>query len=531
MRPQAEGEESSPKGQDLQIVQLAADLHLFHTPDREAFASVQTTTSTGHTKREVHRIARGSLQRYLCLRFYEQKNRIPTNDALQRALGLLEAQAIERGPEESIFTRLAERGQDLYLDLSNEEGEVIRVGPEGWEVTRNPPVHFLRPMHQRPLPRPEKGGSLDDLREFLNISEDTDFHLVCAWLLGALHPKGPYPILCLEGGQGSAKSTTARLLRGVIDPRKGGLRGFPKDLKDMAVAAPRTHILAFDNLSGVSDFISDWLCTVSTGGSQGSRKLFTDADEEVLEYCKPVILTGITSLVGRPDLAERCIILTLPPLREDARCNEEDFWAAFAQAHPKILGALLDAVSAALKNVDQVELATKPRMADFATWVARAESACPWDPGLFLAAYQANQRQTVDGTLQADQVASTLQSWMEEKSEWSGSASELLAKLSAHAGEQVSRVKGWPRLAQHLTRRLRQASVFLERSGIEVEFRKTKRQTEVWLSRKGGPGNVATSATAPQSSSLWDSEGGDNLTSTVGQCHPGAPPGEYEGYI
>ena len=51
------------------------------------------------------------------------------------------------------------------------------------------------------------------LRRFVNVASEDDFRMLVAWLIGCFRPKGPYPILILTGEQGSAKSTTARVLR------------------------------------------------------------------------------------------------------------------------------------------------------------------------------------------------------------------------------------------------------------------------------------------------------------------------------
>ena len=45
------------------------------------------------------------------------------------------------------------------------------------------------------LPVPERGGSLDDLRPFLNVANDEEFALMVMWHLAAMRPRGPYPIL------------------------------------------------------------------------------------------------------------------------------------------------------------------------------------------------------------------------------------------------------------------------------------------------------------------------------------------------
>jgi hypothetical protein len=59
-----------------------------------------------------------------------------------------------------------------------------------------------------PLPVPERGGSIEALRPFLNVSNENGFVLIVAWLLAALRPTGPYPLLAICGEQGSARVAT-----------------------------------------------------------------------------------------------------------------------------------------------------------------------------------------------------------------------------------------------------------------------------------------------------------------------------------
>ena len=87
--------------------------------------------------------------------------------------------------------------------------EVIEVAATGWRVLQRPPVTFQRRPGMLPLPRPKAGGSLADLRPFINVSSDVDWYIVVAWLVSALRPCGPYPVLTLHGEQGAAKSTLA----------------------------------------------------------------------------------------------------------------------------------------------------------------------------------------------------------------------------------------------------------------------------------------------------------------------------------
>jgi hypothetical protein len=79
-----------------------------------------------------------------------------------------------------------------------------------------------------PLPTPERGGSIEALRSFLNLPNQNDFVLVVAWLLAALRPSGPYPLLAVSGEQGSAKTVLSKLLRALVDPNVAPVRALPE---------------------------------------------------------------------------------------------------------------------------------------------------------------------------------------------------------------------------------------------------------------------------------------------------------------
>jgi hypothetical protein len=70
-------------------------------------------------------------------------------------------------------------------------------------------------------------------------------------------------------------------------------------------------------------------------------------------------------------------------------------------------------------------------MADFARWVVAAEPALPWEPGGFMEAYTANREAADDLAIETSPVGHAIVGLMQDRSEWSGTAQELLAKLSA----------------------------------------------------------------------------------------------------
>ena len=90
---------------------------------------------------------------------------------------------------------------------------------------------------------------------------------------------------------------------------------------------------------------------------------------------KPIALNGITDIVNRADLADRCIFVTAERILDKDRKPKEEVMAAFEAERPRILGALLDAVAHGIKTLPTVTGNDWPRMADFAKWATACEGA------------------------------------------------------------------------------------------------------------------------------------------------------------
>ena len=317
--------------------------------------------------------------------------RHPDHQALQDALRTLDGMAFYAGEKHDVHLRLAEHKGCIYLDLTNDAWEAVEISKKGWRVVPAPPVKFRRAKGMLPLPHPVSGGNLAKLRTFINIESDNDSALFLGALVGDFQPRGPYPITAFYGEQGSAKSTNARVRRAIVDPNKAALRSQPREEQDLAIAANNAWHITLDNLSFLPAWLSDALCRLATGGGFATRELYTNTDEQLFDSMRPVMLNGIEELTVRGDMLDRCILLYLPTIPAKRRRAEKEFWNEFEKARPRLLGALLNAVSTALRNLPTIRLANLPRMADFATWVVAAEPALGIPPGSFLKAYNENR--------------------------------------------------------------------------------------------------------------------------------------------
>jgi hypothetical protein len=390
----------------------------------------------------------------------------PGAQALTEAINALSAKAA-RGPQHDAAVRVAGHAGSIYLDLGTTDWSAVEISPAGWRTVSIVPVRFIRPPGLRSLAVPVYGGSITELARFLNFGTPGNLVLTVAWLLAALRPTGPYPVLLVNGEQGAGKTLACRVLRRLTDPNAAELRTDTRDERDLLLAAKNGRIVALDNLSFVRYDLSDAICRIATKGAFATRALYTNDEEFFLEVCRPVLLNGIPPLASRADLADRSIVCVLPTMPDEARRSEEEFWADFEAAAPRMLGALLDGVSGALRTYRSIKLNHPCRMMDFARWAEAGCRALGCQPGSFEDAYRQNRSSASDEALDADPVGCAVVQFMTGKEEFAATATDLLLQLEAYAPPQ--RDRRWPKDATRLSGQLRTLLPLLRSRGIEID--------------------------------------------------------------
>jgi hypothetical protein len=439
---------------------------LFHDPDGLAYATVRFDDHT-----ETYAIKSERFKDWLLLQFYRANGRAPKSASVTDALATIRAQAVFDGPKILVYVLVAEHEGDIYVDLGDEHWRAVRISSGGWSVVADSPVRFIRKAGSAPLPLPQGGGSVEELRPFLNVVGDGDFMLVLAWAAFSLSPWGPYPILVLQGEQGSAKSTTVRVLRALVDPAVEALRALPKSERDLAVAAGNAWILAYDNLSGIPDGVSDALCRLATGGGFATRALYSDDVEIIFSAKRPIILNGIDDIATRGDLQDRSLLVSLPSIPDDERLEENVFWAEFETVQPRIFGALLGAVSAALRGAEDVRLERMPRMADFTVRATAMEGYFGWDPGSFVETYASNRQEASEALLANEPVFDAIKGLLHRRKVsgaelWIGTTTQLLSTLGDFVDDNIKRSRAWPGGPQALSRKMRRLAPALRSAGV-----------------------------------------------------------------
>jgi hypothetical protein len=464
-----------------ELVRLAADAELFCEPDGSGDKFYVTVPVRTHF--ETYRINSNEFRLWLTNEFYMACGEAVSSQPMQDAINALAAKAYHQGNRHPVFIRIGELNGRLYYDLGDESWRVVEIDGDGWRVLDKSPVKFIRPAGYKAQVMPTRGGKLDELRDFINVSSDDDWTLFIGWLISCYRASGPYAILSLAGTQDAAKSTTTKMVRLLVDPSTALVRAQPKEERDLMVGAKNNWLLAFDNLSHISESLSDALCRVSTGGGQANRENYTNGNEYLFDVMRPVVMNGIEELATRPDLADRTINVFLPSLTDDKRKDEKVLYAKYEAALPRILGVIFDALSGAIKNLPHTKLDKLPRMADVARFVTAAEEALGWERGKFLVVYEEYRRTAKINALEASHVGTALLALMDGLSRWEGTSTDLLEELDKHLPRMSSR-KNMPTSARGMSGALRRLIPNLKEVGIEVEMPEGARRIGGKVARK-----------------------------------------------
>jgi hypothetical protein len=542
-QPDADPEVDEGGGSSVDVLLDLAECGDFsHGPDGRPYATVPVGDEDD-PRRETLCVRHESFREWLRRRYYQTTGRAAPAEALNAVLGVLAARACYDGPTRDVRVRVAGTVAPgpIYVSLGDEGRRAVKVDEADWGIVPAPPGLFRRPKGQRPLPEPIRGGSVNDLRPLLNV-RDEEWPLVVAWLVQALCPRGPYPLLCLHGEQGVAKSTMARVLKGLIDPSVPMLRTLPRDERDLCIGASNAWVLAMDNLSDLRPWLSDALCRLSTGGGLTTRQLYTDEDETIFDVQCPVILTGIEDLAARPDALDRALILTLEPIPDPERQTERAYWKRVDAVLPGVLGALLDGLSGALRLLPEVEasLTDLPRMADFALWMEAAARALGFRPKDALAAYLDNRDGAARKALDASLLTGPFRAWLSGRAlPWEGTCDDLLRELTAVAPASAAKHRDWPRTPRSLSGALRRLAPTLRALGFALDLdgktgRGKNRHRLIRITRAaplrgttgdGGDGGDGVAGRAPDGPSDDAHAAPGNQPATPSPPSPPSPPG------
>lgn len=417
-------------------------------------------------------------RRFLVATYFKQEKLTIRDSLIKQVLETLESNA-EAAPIVDIYTRVGKAEKKFYLDLCNDFGQAVEIDSEGWRVVSKPGCIFRRAATARALPVPVTGGTIEDLRELVNIGSK-DLVLLLAYLLACMSPDISYPLLIITGEQGSAKSSLVKLIKLLVDPTEASIRALSLDEKDLVISAQTQHILAYDNITKLSTEMIDALCRLATGGGISTRALYTDVEEMVLSAKRPVILNGIRDFVSRPDLVDRSVMLKTLAITEENRKTEQDLAKIIEPARPKILGFLCDLVSRGLARIDDIKPDKLPRMADFAKWAIACLDDDVCTRGAFMQVYTENREIAVDSMADDDTLVGLVKALMNQNAiprssksppslVYMKSKTNFFSDIKLQAGNQ-SRVYKFLQSSRALSGAMKEAIPLFRAIGLDVDL-------------------------------------------------------------
>jgi len=457
-------------------------------------------------------------------------------EALKTAVGTLAAFAVRSGVVIDLHTRSAFHEGAVYYRLR--PGRVARIDHDGWTVENQDaaPVIFRNVPNLKPLPEPDIGGTLDILKRLINLKGERDRRMLKAYVATLPLPHISRPILQTTGVMGSGKTTAGRVIKRLLDPTAP--ETVRMDPRDFLQKASHAYIVMLDNINSIPEWGVDILCRLVTGEADSKRSLYTDDEDFIYEMKRAVLLNGINAPTERGDAQDRTLPIELGRIPDGERRSEEDLWAEFRREHGRLLGAIFDALSEALCERESLQLPQRPRLADWGEYAAGVYRAMCWQEDglraeeLFLADWGEVVRVQNQGTLDGSPVAQAILSFMESRTEWTGLASTLHAKLEVEAEElniNIKREKSWPKSPSWLWRRIREVQPLLVALGIEAGQQYGEAGSQIILTKTSGsgpdnPGSTKTDASSDASREepayLSDAESTGSPGSILGHPSP-----------
>ncbi|MEU9492002.1 ATP-binding protein [Streptomyces sp. NPDC048215] len=473
------------------------------TPAREViteyaqshFRYFRTTEGTVYAQRIGHPVARpirsqgttGSHRQELMVDLFKDGVGVFNGTSLKEALDLIEALALSQEVQPTHIRVAPGFDGATWLDLGRDDGQSVRIHPNGWEVKVPDPreVCWRRTQLTGELPMPARdteGKGIDQLLRLTNFATADTESLALAWLVGCLGPSVPVPAPFLTGPQGAGKSTAGRMLVRIIEGMTGDLRRAPKDEENLITAVAAGWVTALDNLSHLAPDLSDLMCCIVTGAESIKRALFSDGDVVRSRYRRPLLLTGIDVGVIRPDLAERLLPLRLE--RPRVRRTEAELWREFEESLPVILGSLLDLTVRV--RATEADIPSDLRMADFAHLCAQIDAATGFGT---LPAYRSSLDELNDDVIEGDLLAQTVlkhAAGLDPGTETRMTSSEWLHLLSGlYSGDDCRPLpKGWPTTGKVLSDRLKRLQPTLAARGLLVDWGRTRESRYIEMTRR-----------------------------------------------
>ena len=472
-------EDTKLSAEVIKLLESGIELLFNNNTEDKAFAAIHIN---GH--REIIPIHKSKrLDLFVRKTYYDKTGDTIGSDVLKEVVDTLEAKALFDGPVKTLDLRINKDPYDdivYWYDLCNENWEAIRITKNGWNIVKSDevPIVFRRYSSQQAQVYPSKNYPSDIMDQFLKLinlkdSENTRLLVKC-YIVSILIPGISKAMLMIHGPKGAAKTAFEDLVKQLLDPSILSNLTLARNTETLAQQLMHNFLTYYDNVSTLPEWLSNDLCRAVTGTASSKRELYTDDDDIIYKYKRPIGFNGINLAATRADLLDRGLIIELERVKpENRRSFEEDIKPELERIKPELLGFIIDTIVKVLelKARGGIKLKSMSRMADFEIACEMISRCLGYDEGEFIKAYEENKALGTSQVLEGSSVARAIIQMMESMNTWSGTATILLSDLEEEAAKlkiDIRKDKSWPKAAHVLSRRLNEIKANLEELNIFI---------------------------------------------------------------
>ena len=378
-------------------------------------------------------------------------------------------------PPSNMDVRISSTRENIMLHMNKADVRIITK--EHRKRCRND-KSFIKPENSLPLPDlvKSKKGILYSLNDLTNLDEE-QFACFLSWILAVFMPEGTIPVLAISGPKESGKTTIARIAKALIDPSKEDVHKLssPQTLKELR---KENKVIVFDDLTHIPTSMVNCLCEAASGKKSLNHVDFSSTSTEQISRTA-IILCGENNVLANSQLRKIAIPIETQRISSDCWKTPDHIVKAFKNQSGMLLNALLKTLKNALKDYEP-PVVNEPLAHTFAWTTA-------WEPWLYeKGEVKAYLRETISnlGSLPAtaEVFEKELTILLKKKGSWSGTPSDLLNKLTKHAGKKALS-EYWPKDAASFSYRLKAIEPSLLEVGISVNRTRTKNKRQLVLKR------------------------------------------------
>lgn len=418
--------------------------------------------------------------------YFERENKVIKEETLNGILKLIEAQLMYQEVTRKVELKLRvakTTDKTFYYDLTNPKWEVIKITSEGWDLVKDNIIPLFKRYENNYSPQVYPTKNNDNITywnrflKLFNLESKEDILLLSVYIISLFIPDIPRAILILRGSWGGAKTMTFKLIKDIVDPGTVDTFSFPKQINDLVQMLSHHHLNLFDNVSSISDEVSDFLCRAITGAGFLKRALYKTDTDFVYKFKRCIGINGINLVTTRPDFLDRSLIIKLKRISKERRRKDADLEQEFEELRPYVIGYIFDILVKVLKYKEQHKgeklLKEPPRMIDFSEWCEIIARCLGYEENEFTQAYEENISNQNDEVIESSPVAESLLLFTDSmiKDNWQGTPTELYKKLTdivSQTKPELIHSNLWPKASNRLTARINEVEPNLKEKGIEI---------------------------------------------------------------